>query len=230
MAIGSMATHQFRVVRRTTWLMEAREVAASMAPDVNKCPNLGGMVELLLEGSELTGTITVTGEYQGSPQTEEVTASGPMGDLGDAATRAVLTTCKRFDCVTLIETTGLVGEPGPPTIAARFVGEGGHPLEINCELIDCVMGALEPRGGGGSWPVPRPGSVEAAGLILMHDDWYDFVPQRGDIYIETWTDGSEHKYLVEGLEPTRLGLLRPHHFEINVSQLQNQDTTIRPSV
>ena len=220
MPIGTMATHVFRVIRRTSELMPARAVAASMVPDVTDRPMTPAYVQLIAaDGPGLTGIVTIVGEVDGAPATEDVEFSGSMGSTVQLAQK---NGCKLFDVVTELQVAGLSGV----TLAAKFVDAGGHAVSINQELASEVRGALEPIGGGGKWPMGAAGAVVDSSHYLMHDDWYGFIPRRGDAYIETRRDGSTTKYEVKGIEPTRLGALRPHHFEMRVRELQTEDTDI----
>lgn len=189
-------------------------------PLAAQCPAHPAHVEVRLDGDDLTGTVIVVGELAGSPVTETLAFTGPVANA-----RATSETCERYDCVTSMITTGLVGEATTPQLQARFVGSGGEAIHANEELEDCVLGYLEIRSGG--WPAASIGTESERGMLAMDDLW-DFTPRRADIFVETLEDGSDGRIWEVVATPDYLGSLRPHHLELTV-ELRNASDIVERS-
>lgn len=218
MTLPASALRPFRVLRRSALLVTPQAVAASM-PLAPLCPAHPAYVEVRLDGDDLTGTVIVVGTLAGAPVTETLLFSGPT-----ANTRAIRQTCERYDCVTSMITTGLVGEATTPQLQARWVGAGGEAVHANEELEECVMAYLQISLGG--WPAASIGTESEQGLLAMDDLW-DFEPRRDDVFVETLKDGSDGRIWEVVGTPDYLGSLRPSHFELTVQLRNTTDITER---
>ncbi len=219
MPIGSMATWIFRVLRRTSTVLEPTPAAASMPLTTVECPEQGGFVEFVIEGSTaLTGTITISGTQGGAPATEIIQV------VPVTPTRAIVRSCGRFACLTGITTTGLADESPAPTISARFIGSGGESIMAVQRLAECVYGHLEQSNA--SWQPSNPGSyAKSLPVVIDHDDWYDFEPRRGDLYIEQQGGIDGQVWEIIGT-PIMLGALASHHWELRAQPAENRPITV----
>lgn len=215
MPIGALATFTYRVLRRTSILLAPTAAAATLPLTTTECPEGAAYAEFTVEGATaLTGTITVAGELDGVPDTEDVPVAGPIGATG----KAIVRTCKRWTCFTAITTTGLDDEAPPPTISARLIGVGGESIQAVQELDACVVGNNE--GVNSGWKVPTAGSTAVSpGATIDHDNVYDFTPRRGDLYVDL---ESGEVWEVLGAPPTAHG----HHYELRVAPADARPTTV----
>jgi len=221
MPIGALATFTFRVLRRLSVLLEPTTAAASIPVRIVNCLEQPAYIEFTVTGSTaLTGTITVTGELAGAPQSETVNVVGPVGGTGTALVR----TCKRFDCITAdLTTTGLADEVPAPTIRADLVGVDGASIHAVTELADCVLGHREERLS--SWRARPPGPNEEGTDTIDYDDWYDFTPLKGDLWVEQRDGVDADTWEVVG-NPRYNGDLMPHHWELRVKPANARSTAV----
>lgn len=181
----------------------------------DKCPSHNAYVEVTIRAQvDGTGTVVVDGEFDGAPVSETLTFDGATGSF------QIRQSCERFDCLTAITPSGFDTDA---LIQARYVEVGGEGVQINCMLADCVEGHLERSGRAGRWQARIPGGQETADAWIAFDDWYDFAPRQGDVFVD---DGDSKRWEVAA-DPDWLGQQRPHHWEIGVNLRNTTDIEIR---
>lgn len=227
MAIRELPTRIFRVVRRTSVILERQDVAATMTGLLASRPINAARVRIELWGTGgLTGTVRVSGDVDGSPSVEDQLLTGPLTPSG----YLVRDTTTEFQSVSGITTASLADETPLPQIAASYIGNGGEAVEANVELASELHGMIEPRGGGGRWQTEPAGSVEQQPSVLGHDDLYGFRPRVGDFYVEQRPDGAggweDYRIWEVTARPDYLGGLRSETVELNVEERATADIGI----
>ncbi len=166
----SFAGHTFvDVLRSTAFVLDAAEAAVSMTPD--RGPARRGRFDVSVQGGTAnTGTVTLTGTLDGSPQVEVLTFTGS----------SVKRCAELFDGLTLVETSGLADETAKPTLSVKAVDEDGS-AQPTTYTVAADRPADVSYGGGGDWPTARSGSHDddEALIGLPYEEVY--APRRGDM-------------------------------------------------
>lgn len=187
------------LLRRTARVVDAVAVTASVV--VDRQPASTAVIEVTLAGgTDGTGTVTVSGNYKGSPVSETLTFTG----------NGSLRTSQRFDTLDPLTTTGLADEATPPTISATARGRDGSWVQQEVALVSGYPAAQRERGdtrlrilrGGehrladATWLLAYPGTA--------------YTPQAGDVLVESQ---DTTRWTVEGWNflPSSL---RPLHLEL----------------
>jgi hypothetical protein len=203
MPITALADRAVTVYRRTAYIVEPASAAATLT--LARQPARACLVEVAVSGGTSgTGTVTVSGTVNGSPDSQALTFSG----------RGRQVTTKRFTAISSITTTGLHDEPSKPTISASAVGADGGRLESD-SLVASGWPMRKDAGTAG-WPVPVSGSAEVEVTRFYMDFTEAWAPREGDVFVD---DRTSEQWQVQG-RPTQHGggLREPHHWEIRVKR------------
>jgi hypothetical protein len=205
MSITSLADRLVTVYRRTSLVLDAATAAASHS--ASRQPSSASKIEVLLAGgAAATGTVTVLGTVNGSPDSEVLTFTGP--------TRK--STIKRFTALATpaFTTTGLADESPAPTISASAIGGDGSAIEQPVLVVSAWP--MRKDAGTASWPTRQFGSAEIEETRFYFDYTTVWTPRDGDVFVD---DRTSEEWQVIG-HPTQHGggSTVPHHYEIRVKR------------
>lgn len=212
MSISGMAGRRMTLSRRTAFIVDSvalGAVGASISPD--RQPAIDSLVEVVITGTSGSGTVTVSGDVSGAPDSEVLTFSGP----------ATLVTVKRFDAGAITSIDYSVGWSASNDIAVVSVGSDGSRHQIHFTVASSVRCRLDR--GRGSWLSSTAGRVEWEKTRMYVDYTTLFTPRDGDVWIDEVT-GTEwemktHPDLFGG------GAATPHHWEFEVERRKQASTT-----
>jgi hypothetical protein len=165
MSLFPMATATVTWKRATAFVLDPVALSSPLSSD--RAPVRRSPIQVRVTGSP-TGTVTVSGNVDGSPDSEVLTWSGSAGYRA---------TTKQFDAGTLTFTSSIsggslvsakaVGAGGDPQLTLYTVKGPGHPVSIE-EVTE------------GTSPIRRQGGQEEGThrlLVPYEDVW---TPRRGD--------------------------------------------------
>ena len=185
---------KYQVLRRTSLVLDPATATASMDP--NRQPVRKSCIQVKITGGTTgSGTVTVAGTVDGSPDTEILTFT---------ANGQERVTLKEFTGVTAsggITTTGFTDEGTVPTIQAKAVGVGGQAQEVEFEVVEELRGNIvEPTS---TWPALAQGASTVARPKLICGYRSDWTPRRGDVLIDLYNGD---RWILVGRMPQRGGM------------------------
>ncbi|HAV43654.1 TPA: hypothetical protein DCX15_06575 [bacterium] len=135
MSFQSLCSSQADVYQPTNYLIERREVSASIPIEFQ--PPLPCQLSCEIEGSDCTGEVIFEGlDGECQPITETLTYISPF----------IKQTEKIFASLDAVLTSGLVEEVPKPTIAVRAVQTSGAPLEMLRKLYTIPIRTWQEKG------------------------------------------------------------------------------------
>lgn len=191
--------------RTTAFVLDSVTVGASHASDRN--PVRSAHLQVRLNGSP-TGTVTVGGTVDGSPETEVLTWAGSSG---------FRMTRKQFSGAI----TFTLSQSGATTIECKAVGAGGD-VQVSLYIVRGPGHpvSFEVINDGGS-PARRQGSQEEGRdriLVQFEEVW---TPRKGDRVVEERTGDVWEVMKVE----ERMGALYPEYWACRAKRLDGKGTT-----
>lgn len=206
MSLFPMATALVTWKRATAFVLDEVALSSPLSSDrdpVRQCP-----IQVRVKGSP-TGTVTVSGDVDGSPDSEVLTWTGSAG---------FRTTTKQFDAGSLTFTSSI---SGGTLISAKVVGAGGDP-QLS---LYAVKGPGHPISieevSEGMSPVRRQGGQEEGThrlLVPYEDVW---TPRRGDRVVN---DRTGEVYVILKTEE-KAGGLYVSHWACKARRLDDKGTT-----
>lgn len=170
------------IERRTTLVLDAVAIAASLDPD--RQPVRASVIKVKVSGASASGTVTISGTREdGSSGTDALAYDGD----GSRSTARAYTA---LDASGGFTTTGLTGA----TIEAQAVGKGGEPQAQSTTLVSDYPAGIKHSGTPG-WPAEVPGSARMDTATFTVPWCSAFTPRVGDHLIDQ--DGT--RWLVQGV-------------------------------
>lgn len=177
----SICKSRVNITRRTNKAVTSTNVASSIS--VSTTPKIPCPINFIFSNSQ-TGVITITGTFNGSPQTESVSISSNKYAGG----------VKSFATISTVELDSDIVSGGG-TILIKYIGSDGGSVSSESSVVTDYPIQID-RGKQDLF-VPESGSnpVEGAKALLPYTE--NFTPQDGDIL--TIDNVSAEKFLVSGI-------------------------------
>ena len=205
MSLFPAATQLVTWKRATAIVLE--QVAVSVNLNGDRPPARASAIQVQVTGAP-TGTVTVSGNVDGSPDTEQLSWSGSPGyRVTTKEFEGSLTFTTSLTGATNIDASA-VGQGGEPTLSLFVVKGPGHPVSI--EDLSESRGKIERHGEQ---------EVSTHRLLVPYEEVW--TPRLGDRVV---MDRSGAVYEVLGVEE-KVGGLWPTHWACRARRLDARGTT-----
>lgn len=206
MSIYSMADRRLSIYRKTAYVLDP--VAASASFPLDRQPSVETYLQVKVSGgTDNTGTVTISGNVDGSPDSEALVFSAS----------GIKETEKRFESVSGVVTSGLDDEATIPTIEIKSIGADGSPQNGLALLKSGVPGVVHYSGTEDhAWRATVGGSGQFGDGSLLLPYLSDVDLRDGDL-VEDESTGEQ--WLITG-KPVLGGGLRPRIIDAKIMARQ----------